>query len=619
MVGHVDPQRNLYTCDNQYLKFVGEGTFYGFLARQGSELFRDDDFSSLYTTNNGRMSVPPSILAKALLLQSHDRVSDAEAAERARFDIRWKVALGVGIDDAPFVKSTLQSFHARLVLHQSEQAIFQRSIDAAKGSGLLKSRKLKLALDTTPIFGRGAVKDTYNLLADGIRQLVRALAGLSGQGPEAWAREHDLSRYYGASIKGEAEIDWDNVAARQAFLEGIVVDAERLLAVAERVRAGYPPAGAESGRIDEAASLLRQLLAQDVERTTEGQAVLKDGVAKDRVPSVTDPEMRHGRKSASGKFTGHKGAIAVDTESGVITAADVLPGNAPDNSDALALVEETSRNTGCEVAKVIGDCAYGDGATRRAFKEHGCELVVKVPRGGRPGHFAKGDFKIDLEQDAVTCPAGHTTRKWQWKRVRTGPRGERVAVKQYEFAAEQCRGCAHYRQCASSKRGKGRSVTLHPEEGLMQAARAYQETAAFREDTKLRQTAEHRLARLVQLGIRQARYFGRAKTKWQLLLAAAVANLVLVATWESTTGTSPGLGAASFSLLLQLTFLLFLVPSLIGEVKRRQHLTLTAPARSYTPQRPVSGQTPRHQGREEATESTNTAIQMLTSNAIWIY
>jgi hypothetical protein len=233
---------------------------------------------------------------------------------------------------------------------------------------------------------------------------------------------------------------------------------------------------------------------------------------------------------------------------------------------------------------VIGDCAYGDGATRREFKEHGCELVVKVPRGGRPGYFAKGDFKIDLEHDSVTCPAGQTTRKWKLKRVRTGVRGECVAVKQFEFAAEQCRGCAHYRQCVSSKLGKGRSIVLHPEEGLLQEARAYQETAAFREDIKLRQAVEHRLARLVQLGIRQARYFGRAKTKWQLLLAAAVANLVLVAAWELATGTSFGLEASSFSLLLQLTFLLLLVPNLIGEVKRRQHLVFRASDRGRVPQ-----------------------------------
>ena len=127
-------------------------------------------------------------------------------------------------------------------------------------------------------------------------------------------------------------------------------------------------------------------------------------------------------------------------------------------------------------------------------------------------------------------------------------------------------------------------MVLHPEEGLLQEARAYQETQAFREDTKLRQTVEHRLARLVQLGIRQARYFGRAKTKWQLLLAAAVANLVLVAAWASATGTSPGLGAASFSLSLQLIFLLILVPSLIGEVKRRPQLVFPASVRGRVSQ-----------------------------------
>jgi hypothetical protein len=39
---------------------------------------------------------------------------------------------------------------------------------------------------------------------------------------------------------------------------------------------------------------------------------------------------------------------------------------------------------------------------------------------------------------------------------------------------------------------------------------------------------EHRIARLVQLGIRQARYRGHAKTLFQVAMAAAVANLTLV-------------------------------------------------------------------------------------------
>ena len=82
----------------------------------------------------------------------------------------------------------------------------------------------------------------------------------------------------------------------------------------------------------------------------------------------------------------------------------------------------------------------------------------------------------------------------------------------------------------AGKKGKGRTVSLHPQEALLQQARALQHSEAFAEYQKRRQVSEHRLARLVQLGIRQARYFGRVKTLFQLLLAATVANLTLVAT-----------------------------------------------------------------------------------------
>jgi hypothetical protein len=98
MLGKRSPQGDLFGADTQYLKFVGEDSFYGFLACEGRKLFRDEDFAALYCQDNGRTSVPPSLLAMALLLQTHDRVSDEEVKARADFDLRWKVALGVEID-----------------------------------------------------------------------------------------------------------------------------------------------------------------------------------------------------------------------------------------------------------------------------------------------------------------------------------------------------------------------------------------------------------------------------------------------------------------------------------------------------------------------------------------
>src|SRR3972149_2281487 len=93
VLGKRSDQWGLFEADNLYLDFVGKQSFYGFLASQRGQLFRDEEFASLYCVNNGRNSVPPSLLANALLLQTHDRVSDEAAKERATFQRRSKSAL----------------------------------------------------------------------------------------------------------------------------------------------------------------------------------------------------------------------------------------------------------------------------------------------------------------------------------------------------------------------------------------------------------------------------------------------------------------------------------------------------------------------------------------------
>ena len=93
---------------------------------------------------------------------------------------------------------------------------------------------------------------------------------------------------------------------------------------------------------------LARILAQDIERDEDGPR-LKRGVAPDRLISVHDPEMRHGRKSSSHRFNGHKAQVAVDTETQLITAVDVLAGNAPDAEQALEVVEASEAATGGQV------------------------------------------------------------------------------------------------------------------------------------------------------------------------------------------------------------------------------------------------------------------------------
>jgi len=528
MLGKRSDQRGYLEADHLYLDHVGRQSFYGFLASMRGQLFRDEEFTELYCPDNGRDSVPPGLLANALLLQTHDRVSDEEAKLRADFDIRWKVALGITVDEKPFAKSTLQLFRAQLVIHEKAREVFNHSLQFAKNTGYLKGRRVKAAVDTTNILGRGAVKDTYNLLADGIVQLVRVFASTEGKKAKDWAREHGLERYFGSSVKGEAEIDWDNEKARLAFLESIVANADRVLEMARQAQAGEPEESTRRKRIVEAAELLGQLLLQDVERK-EDKVALKQGVSRDRITSVHYPEMRHGRKSSSKRFDGHKAAVIVDTDNQLITGADVIPGNASDNTGVLDLVKQSEENTGMEVEETIGDAVYGDGATRQAFVDEGRTLIAKVPDRPNKAYFPKEDFQIDLENETCTCPAGQVTQAK--RRLKSHSDGQGGWQRPWGFAFDDgiCRACPLRSQCVSGKKGKGRTVSLHPQEALLQQARALQHSEAFAEYRKRRQVSEHRLARLVQLGVRQARYKGRDKTLFQVLMAATVANLTLVA------------------------------------------------------------------------------------------
>ncbi|HEY8694613.1 MAG TPA: IS1182 family transposase [Chloroflexota bacterium] len=570
-------QRGFGDADTVYLDFVGRDSFYGYLASQRGLLFDDATFAEFYCLTNGRRSVAPSILATTLVLQFHDRVSDEEAVQRATFDLRWKVALGLELEQVPFVKSTLQEFRARLIANQEQQHIFKESLQAAKRAGFpTLHKKLKVALDTAAILGAAAVKDTFNLLGDGIVQLGRVLAKQAGERLGVWAEREGYGRYVtSSSLKGEAGINWDKPAERQRFLGQIVADADRLLEMARVARGRLAEGSPEDQALAGAAGLLSRILVQNIERKTVveppagpaesalveppapaesalveppapaaaptdiPEVTIVQGVAPDRVISVHDPEMRHGHKSASKRFNGFKTQIAADTDSQLIVAVAIIPGNAPDDELALEVIKQAEDTMGCTVETVVGDCAYGDGQTRQAFLDAGRTLIAKVPTSTNQGRFPKTDFTIDLSAGSCTCPAGHTT---------TDLRNASGAGKKFQFDPAVCAACPVRAQCVRG--AGGRTIQVHPQELLLQAARAFQASPAFAEYRRRRQTAEHAIARLVQRGMRKARYCGSAKVLFQASMAAAVVNLTLVANASRHPGASATCMAAVLALLL---------------------------------------------------------------------
>jgi hypothetical protein len=586
VLGRRSPQSSFFDGDQIYLDHVGRNTFYAFLARERHRLFRDQDFAGLYHENWGRPSVPPSTLCVALVLQTYAGCSDQEASERAAYDQRWKVALGAGEMERPFAKSTLQMFRAQLLVHGKEKELFEASLEAARrASALRRDGQVRIALDTTRILGRGAVKDTYNLLADGIVRVMRVLARQSRQPLEEWARSKDLAHYLGSSVKGEAGIDWEDEKARQALLGQLVEDAERVLELARRMRGGCAPGSEADEELVKASEVLGQVLSQDVERKPEGEVKIRQGTSAERVCSVHDPEMRHGRKSKTTRFDGHKLGVAVDVESQVITAVDVMAGSAKDDEDSLELAQQSQQATGLEIEAALGDCAYGSGPNRERFEEAGIPLLAKVPSQPNGERFPKEEFEIDLEQMTCRCPAGQVTSKIRRHGYERDKAGRPIRVRQaFQFAAAICAACPLRQQCYKPGRREGRQIEITGHEARIQAARAWQRGPEFERFRKERQVVEHRIARLVQLGVRQARYVGRAKTLFQMRMAATVANLTLVAGFHGPgrnphTGSTRPIRLARALLLSPFTDLL---TRMSANRRRRKPVTIALPRRQPT-------------------------------------
>jgi transposase len=97
-------------------ELVPEGSIYALLAEHGDLIVRDEDFADCYWECRGRPSIPPSLLAKVLLLAYRDGLSDERAMEAVRFDLRWKVALDLPVDHPGFHAASLVRFRARLLL-----------------------------------------------------------------------------------------------------------------------------------------------------------------------------------------------------------------------------------------------------------------------------------------------------------------------------------------------------------------------------------------------------------------------------------------------------------------------------------------------------------------------
>jgi hypothetical protein len=484
---------------------VPAGSMFAFLAAHRGELFAGEDFADLFPSGRGRPSVPASVMASVMVLQVLHDYSDAEAAEAARCDLRWKAACGFPLDHGGFDPSTLVYWRRRLAKSGRPHRINDAVARVIEETGVLAGRRRR-AVDSTILADAVAAQDTVTQLIAAIRRVGRVVPGAA----ELIAAVCSAQDY---SSPGKPRIDWDDPQAKDALVSALVNDANALVTALQ---------GAELEEQAAAAlGLLALVAGQDVEPAegsdgTDGRWRIARKVAEDRVISVHDPEARHTRKTPEARRDGYRAHLVACPETGIITGEQLTKAAGEDNSDATSggrfLADHVAG--GGPPCEWYGDSAYGTGDLRAALQQAGHTAVIK-PGPLKPaiaGGFTIDDFTVDEAAAAVTCPAGITRPI--------------TAARSVIFGAA-CRGCPLRGRCTTSK--TGRTLNLHEHDALLRAARrAWATSPGLLENYRQhRPNVERAIAQLATRGGRRLklRYLGTARNNAWLKHRTAALNL----------------------------------------------------------------------------------------------
>ena len=530
MQGISRADRDLWDAGEVTGHLVAPGSVFGFLAEHRRELFPDSFTADLFPSRTGRPSLPADLVGSVLVLKELFDLSDTQTADALKFDLRWKVACGRSLLQLSFDPSTLVYWRKRIAASGRPDRVFDAVAEVIAQTGILAGRR-KRCVDSTVFDDAVATQDTVTQLVAAIRKVARVVPGAGAVIAAACTLD------YGKP--GKPPIDWDDPAAKQALVSDLVNDA---LAVLEALTG--PGAPERDAAAADALGLLALVAGQDVEPAaesdgTDGRWRIARRVAPDRVISTVDTQARHTRKSKSKRRDGFRGHVAAEPETGLITDCETTMAAGAGSSDAENGVKMACRDrfggtaagpgddtaagaepgTGPgeepeqgEELEVYGDSAYGSGEARAAYRDAGHDTVIKPKplQPAVPGGFTLDDFTISEDQGTVTCPAG-VTRPMSPARTVT-------------FGAA-CAGCPLRQRCTTAR--DGRSMTIHPHEGLLRAARAQACTQEFRQAYPARSAIERIIAwTATQNGRRvRLRYPGTARNDAWLHTRCAALNL----------------------------------------------------------------------------------------------
>lgn len=468
--------------------------------RKVSQVVPWDDFYELlapfYIRELGRPAESPVLMLKLEYLRYHHNLSDREVIARAQTDVAFRYFLHFPLGWKLPDPSSLCIFRGRLGTEGFRQ-VFDQVVHAAREHGVVKDR-LRIK-DATHVIANIQIPSALALVAQTRDKLLAVAEPFAAMMVEGERVNLELLR---EATKAHPPVE--RLATRVAQLREMLCWADELT----------PPENCATHRAWQMFLAQRDLAHKILDDQEHPQA-------GDRTRSTTDPDARRGKHG--GWYDGYLTDLAMDADSEIITAVNVLPANGDEAADALELIRREEATHGNDIEAISIDGAGFNGPLLRELQDpDGLNIEAYVPPSTEPdtGLFQPQDFVPDPEHGAVTCPAGQTSQHQYYDRQKRATT--------HQFAAKTCRACPLLARCMKQppRQAIGRTVRKSDYQVEHQRARAKATTPQYAAIRREHPKIERKLGEVMNRhGGRRARYRGRWKVLMQELMACTATNI----------------------------------------------------------------------------------------------
>jgi IS5 family transposase len=472
---------------------------------------------AMYALAIGRPEIDPVLLTGITMLQFMERLPDRQTIMRFRFDVRWRLALGLSVNADSIDASTLCYFRARLAEHPQAQLVMDAGMDAMRRAGYVGHRRA-VRIDSTHVLGQLAELSRLECVRETIRLGLTFLANWGGVTAwEPWYTRYaernpqhlrQASATHLRTTMEQAGNDLYAILARTHSLGTVVCETEPV-------------------------QLLRRVFQEQFETDDTGKLAQRKATPSGAVHNPHDPEAQWSKKRNT-EWVGYKLQVAEtapeqprargEPTEAVITAMVIQPAITSDQNSIPPVLQAHTEVVEEAPQTVFADAGYVNAPALERAEKDGYDLcgpAAAPPHSGT--RFGSDSFVVDIPNRTAVCPNGKTSCECD----RIAESGRQAVYYYFVWSKSDCCGCPLADQCLSKrKQDPRRTLQVGEKHMLVQQRRQLCRSPEYQRSMQRRNGIEGTQSECVRgYGARRCRYRGLARTSLQMQFIGAACNL----------------------------------------------------------------------------------------------